>query len=294
MTLETVDTDQLRDRIGRFGVWRNNRVLDPSLGTRLEALGFGALWIGGTPGPDLEIPRRVLEATETLTVATGIVSIWSAPPETVAAAYHRLAADFPGRFVLGLGVSHPEHLAAERAAEAARPYEAMVAYLDGLDAAGVPEQDRMIAALGPRMVRLAGERSAGAHPYLVTPTHSRESRGLLGPSPVLAPEQRVVLHADPEEARAIARESIRNPYLGLSNYRASLSRLGFSRQELDGASDRLVDALSGRGSAEQAAARLVEHLDAGADHVAVQLLTATGEDPIPGYEALARALGLTR
>ncbi|HEY4224585.1 MAG TPA: LLM class F420-dependent oxidoreductase [Pseudolysinimonas sp.] len=275
-----------RSRLGRFGVWRSNRIADPSVAPVLEGLGFGALWMGGAPG-DLRSAEAALEATSTLVVATGIVNIWEDPPESVSAAFHRVSEAHPGRFLLGIGVGHPE----QAGAGAARPFEALVRYLDVLDAEGVPAADRVIAALGPRMLRLSGERAAGAHPYLVTPGHTHDARALLGPGPLLAPEQRVVMLADPDQARVIGRPTVQTPYLGFTNYRNNLLRLGYAERELDdGGSDRLIDDLVASGDSATIAGRLGAHLDAGADHIAVQLV---GTPPrTDEYAELAAALGL--
>ena len=281
------ESESWQSRLGRFGIWRTSRTLEPTLAPNLEELGFGALWIGGAPG-GLRLAEEALAATKTLVVATGIVNIWTDPARAVAAAFHRVSGAHPRRFLLGIGVGHPERVGA--AAE--RPFEALVRYLDELDAEGVPAADRVIAALGPRMLRLASERAAGAHPYLVTPAHTREARALLGPHAVLAPEQRVVLRADPAEARTVGRPTVQTPYLGFVNYRNSLLRLGYDEGDLDGGgSDRLIDDLVVSGNPATIARRLGTHLTAGADHVAVQLLGdgLTHAD----YAELADALSLT-
>jgi len=157
----------------------------------------------------------------------------------------------------------------------------------------VPEANLVLAALGPRVLRLAAQRTAGAHPYLVTPAYTRQARAILGAGPLLAPEHKVVLDTSPERARAIGRQRVQTPYLGLVNYTSNLRRLGWSDEDLSGGgSDALIDALVAHGSAGQVAARLTEHLDAGADHVSVQLLTPAGADPRDGYRQLAQALAL--
>ncbi len=277
-----------RARLGSFGVWESGRTLDEAIAPELERLGFGALWIGGAPG-DLERVERLLDATTTLVIATGIVNIWTVSPEDLGQAYARVAARHPGRLLLGVGPGHPE-----RNAEAARPYPAMIAFLDGLDAAAVPVGERVLAALGPRMLRLSAERSAGAHPYLVTPEHSRIARAELGPEPLLAPEQRFVLRTDAAEARAIGRPSVHTPYLGLTNYRANLLRLGYAGSELDdGGSDRLIDELVLSGTPADVITGARKHLAAGADHVALHLIPGDGDDVLAGYAAVAAAAGLT-
>jgi probable F420-dependent oxidoreductase len=203
----------------------------------------------------------------------------------VAASYHRITARHPGRFLLGLGIGHPE-----ATTQYQRPYAKLVSYLDELDELEVPAEGRALAALGPRVLRLAADRSAGAHPYLVTPEHTREARQILGPGPLLAPEQKVVLDTDPERARALGRPRVQNPYLGLTNYVSNLRRLGWADADLaDGGSDALIDALVVHGDAETLGRGVTAHLDAGADHVAVQFLES---DPLPALRALAASLDL--
>lgn len=271
--------------LGSFGVWRSAAVLTPELATHLERLGFGAIWIGGSPGGDLALAESLLAATEKITIATGIVNIWTSDALDVAVSYHRLDERYPGRFLLGIGTGHPERVGAK----AARPYGAMVEYLDTLDLERVPVERRVLAALGPRMLELARDRSAGAHPYLVTPAHTAVARETLGQGPLLAPEQRVVLRETREDARGLGRPGVQNPYLGLVNYRANLRRLGYSDAELEGGgSDRLVDDLVVSGDDGQILDRLRAHLDAGADHVAIQLITAPDDDVFEAFAHLGR------
>jgi probable F420-dependent oxidoreductase len=281
-------TATLRDRIGQFGVWRTATDVTPELATELDRLGFGTLWLGTSPAGDLIQAEQLLDATSTLTVGTSIVNMWQDDAPTVASSFRRLAGRHPGRFVLGVGAGHREASQAYQ-----RPYETLAGYVDTLTQDGVPRDDLMLAALGPRVLRLAGERAAGALPYLVTPEHTRQAREILGPGPVLGPEHKVVVDTDTERARARARARVRNPYLGLVNYTSNLRRLGWSDADTGGGgSDALIDALVAQGSADRVAARLREHLAAGADHVALQLLTEPGADPVPGYRDLARALSL--
>ncbi len=275
--------------LGPFGVWESGRTFDPALAPELERLGYPVLWLGSQPG-DLEVVEQILDATEHLIVATGIVSILTVQPRTLAESYHRVVEAHPGRLLLGVGVGHPESVPGLEW----KPFTALSAFLDGLDAGGVPVTERLLAALGPRVLKLSAERSAGAHPYLVTPEHTREARGILGDAPLLAPEQRVVLRTDPAEARAIGRPTVEKPYLGLRNYRESLRRLGYTSSDLeDGGSDRLIDDLVVSGDAEAVVAGLRRHLDAGADHVAVHLLPGEGDDLLAGYAAIAEAAGLS-
>ena len=276
----------LRGRLGRFGVWRRAADVTPDLARELERLGYGTVWLGGSPAADLRLVDDLLDATTTLTVATGIVNVWGSDPHEVARSYARIADRHPGRFVLGVGVGHPEATAEYRS-----PFETLAGYVDTLLADGVPAGELVLAALGPRVLRLAAERTAGAHPYLVTPEHTRGARELLGAGPVLAPEQKVVLETDPERARAIGRPPVATPYLGLRNYTSNLRRLGWSDADLaDGGSDALIDALVAHGDAARVAAQLAGHWDAGADHVAVQLLTAPDADLTAQYAQLAAAL----
>jgi probable F420-dependent oxidoreductase len=268
--------------LGRIGIWQ--RVdLTAELAVEVERLGYGAIWIGGSPDGGLEIVDTLLDATERIVVATGIVNMWKDDAATVAASYHRITERHPDRFLLGVGIGHPEATKEYR-----KPYDTIVGYLDELDAAGVPEAGRALAALGPRVLKLAAERTAGAHPYLTTPEHTREARAIMGPDALLAPEQKVVLETDPDRARAIGRPAVAMPYLGLRNYVSNLLRTGWTEEDVaDGGSDRLVDALALHGDAETVARGVTAHLEAGADHVCVQVL---GGDPLGGYRALADVL----
>jgi probable F420-dependent oxidoreductase len=281
-------TERARDHLGRFGIWRSAATVTPELAAGLERLGFGTLWLGSSPGGDLAQVEQLIDATTTLTLATGIVNMWKDDAQTVAASFARIEARHPGRFLLGVGAGHRE-----ATQEYARPYDTLVRYVDVLLGDGVPADSLVLAALGPRVLRLAGERTGGAHPYLVPPEHTRWAREVLGDGPLLAPEQKVVLEADPQRAREIGRERVRNPYLGLVNYTSNLRRFGWGDADLGGGgSDALIDALVAHGSADQVAAGLNQHFQAGADHVSVQLLTAPGADVMTGYRDLAAALQL--
>ncbi|MFD4604440.1 LLM class F420-dependent oxidoreductase [Streptomyces sp. NPDC058464] len=272
--------------LGAVGVWRHGKT-EPGLAAELERLGYGTLWLGGVNDPDLTEAEQLLDATENLVVATGIVNIWSHPADRVARSYRRIAERHPDRFFLGIGAGHPE-----ATKEFVRPYEALNDYLDVLDAGGVPVARRALAALGPRVLRLARDRTAAAHPYLVTAEHTRGARDVLGTGPLLAPEQKVVLETDPAKARAIGDATL-GFYLGLTNYVGNLRRLGFDDADFaDGGSDRLFDALIVHGDTARVAKGVRAHLDAGADHVALQVLHPDGTDPLPAYRALAGALGL--
>jgi probable F420-dependent oxidoreductase len=279
---------QWQERLGRFGVWRGAWQTTPDIAAKLEQLGYGALWLGGSPDGDLVIVDELLDATSGLTVGTSIVNIWKDDPVVVAESFRRIEAGHPGRFILGVGAGHPE-----ATQQYASPYAALQTYVDRLLEHDVPAQSLVLAALGPKVLRLAATRTAGAIPYLVPPEHTRLARELLGPGPLLAPEHKVVADADPERARALGSARVRNPYLGLVNYTSNLRRLGFTDNDLAGnGSARLIDALVAHGTGEQIAEQLTAHLDAGADHVCVQLLTEADADPMPGYEAVAAALVL--
>jgi probable F420-dependent oxidoreductase len=277
-----------RERIGRFGVWRGTGQVTPELAASLDDLGFGALWLGGSPGGDLAVVDDLLDATTTLVVATGVVNMWQSDPHDIAAAFARIDARHPGRFLLGVGAGHRE-----ATSQYARPYETLASYVDTLLADGVPGGDMVLAALGPRVLRLAADKTAGAHPYLVTPDYTRQAREILGAAPLMATEHKVVIEADPRVARAIGRPRVERPYLGLVNYTSNLRRLGWTDADLaDGGSDALIDALVAHGDAAHVAERLTEHITAGADHVCAQLLGPAGADPMDDYRQLAAALNL--
>jgi probable F420-dependent oxidoreductase len=275
--------------LGRFGVFGHARLLTAERAKTLESLGYGTVWQGGSPPADLAHAEALLDATSTLNVATGIVNVWTADAAEVARSYHRIEAAHPGRFLLGIGVGHPEAVATYHS-----PYQTLVGYLDVLDAEGVPAERRILAALGPRVLRLAAARSAGAHPYLVTPEHTRQAREILGAGKLLAPEQRLVLEADPARARAAGRPTVVSPYLGLTNYTTNLQRLGFTADDVAGeGSDRLIDALVVSGDDAAVRRRLEEHFQAGADHVALQLIGQPGADLDAGFRQLAGLLALS-
>ncbi|MEW5812928.1 MAG: LLM class F420-dependent oxidoreductase [Actinomycetota bacterium] len=270
--------------LGRFGSF--GRGVSPAQAAEIEALGFGAIWVGGSPPAELDWVEPLLDATTTLQVATGIVNIWTAAPGPVSESFHRIQAAHPDRFVLGIGVGHPEAHQAYR-----KPIDALTEYLDKLDEYGVPRGRRVVAALGPKVLQLSADRSAGAHPYLTTPEHTARARELIGPEALLAPEHKVVMTTDAEQARAVGREAL-EIYLNLTNYLNNWKRLGFSDQDVaKPGSDRLVDAVVAYGTPDQIAARLTEHLDAGADHVPVQVLTSP-DKLVGALTELADPLGL--
>lgn len=265
--------------IGPIGIWGGAPAWEKApdaaeAAAELGELGYGALWLGRSEG-DLGIHRALIEASERLVLATGIVNIWTNEPSTVAASYTALERDHPGRILVGLGSSHKPLVEATTGQTYEKPLTRLASYLDELDAdvETVPKGRRVLAALGPKALKLSAERSAGAHPYLVTPAHTRAAREILGPDALLAPEVTVVLEPDPDRGRALGREML-SIYLGLPNYTNNFRREGFSDDDIaDGGSDRLVDALVAHGDAEAIAARVREHHEAGADHVALQIVT---------------------
>jgi probable F420-dependent oxidoreductase len=269
--------------LGRIGVWRRHQP-GPGIVPELEALGYGTLWLGSSPS--LADARTYLEASEEITIATGILNIWQHEPADVAREHLELAGAYPGSFLLGIGVGHPE-----ATSDYTRPLSAMRAFFDGLDADDrpVPRDERIAAALGPKMLDLAAERSLGTHPYFTTPEHTRFARERVGPDALVAPELAVVVETDAERAREDAR-AYAATYLGLSNYTSNLLRFGFTEADIsDGGSDRLIDAVIPHGSAEQIAEVVQAHFDAGADHVCLQPL-GHGPAPVDDYRALAEVL----
>jgi probable F420-dependent oxidoreductase len=275
---------EIKDQVGRYGVWHSSRTATPDFAAGVERAGYGALWLGSA-AEDLTGAEAALDATSTLVVATGIVNVWQTDATSLAAAYRRVAGRFGDRFVLGVGTGHREAFQ-----QYAKPYETLSGFVDTLLANGVPADRLVLAALGPKVLRLAADRTAGAHPYLVPVEHTRRARAEIGAAPLLAPEHKVVLDPDPERARELGRGTVVNPYLGLVNYTNNLRRLGFTDDDLAGrGSDRLIDAVVAHGTADAIAAQLAGHLEAGADHVPVQML---GADPLADLVALAPALGL--
>lgn len=279
--------------LGRYGVWWSGSWRPPderdlNVAGELEALGFGTLWSSG--GFEAGLAGRfgrLLEATEQVVVASGIVSIFAGAPDVVGPAALALDLEYEGRFLLGLGASHSAIVP-----DYTRPYSKMVAYLDALDAnhPPVPTERRVLAALRPRMLELAATRAAGAHPYFVPAEHTAHATAILGRGPLLAPEVAVVLERDPASARALAREYA-SIYLGLPNYTGNLRTFGFGDDDLGGGgSDRLIDAVIPWGDAESLAGRLREHLQAGADHVCIQVVAAHHDFPLAEYAELAGAL----
>ncbi|MET0241704.1 MAG: TIGR03620 family F420-dependent LLM class oxidoreductase [Sphingobium sp.] len=282
--------------IGRIGIWSMEaRFGDPAQAAdavaELDELGYGALWVPGGMGGDLTGDLdRLLAASSRITIASGILNIWKHDAADVANWWKALPEDHRSRVLLGLGVSH-SHIVGDDYAKQ-KPLAAMRAYLDALNAEDMPGEALCLAALGPKMLLLARDRTAGVHPYLVTPEHSAIARRAVGPDRLVAPEQGVVLETDPDKARALARTAL-DHYRGYPNYRNSWTRLGFSKAEIDAMSDRLVDALFAWGDMAAIAARVNAHLEAGADHVCIQVITGAGtnvEAARPAWRELAAAL----
>jgi probable F420-dependent oxidoreductase len=265
--------------LGRLGVWRR-RQDGPGVVGELESLGYGSVWIGSSPS--VEEARPWLEAAGSIVVATGILNVWQHEPADVVAAHAEVTRDFPGRFLLGIGVGHPE-----ATSDYTRPLTAMRRFFDGLE--GVPRDELVAAALGPKMLDLAAERSLGTHPYFTTPEHTGFARERIGPGKLVAPELAVVVEEDAARAREVARRYAAT-YLGLTNYTSNLLRFGFTEADIaDGGSDRLIDAVIPHGSAESVAEAVAAHFEAGADHVCVQPL-GQPPDSVEHYRALARVL----
>ncbi|UFR04273.1 LLM class F420-dependent oxidoreductase [Streptomyces sp. Go40/10] len=274
-----------KETVGRYGIWSHElRSEDPDRrgelaegAAELEELGFGAVWLGGSSTLDHAVP--LIGATRRIVVGTSIQNIWQRDAATTAAGFLEVETAHPGRFVLGLGVSHGPLVQGYR-----RPYSAMVGYLDELDKAGVPADRRVLAALGPRMLGLAGDRAAGAVPYLVTPEHTARAREILGEQPLLAPEFKVILESDPARARETARAYLAR-YLQLPNYTDNFLRLGFTETDIaDGGSDRLIDAVFAWGDETRIRERITAFHEAGADHVALQVVNGGTGDTLPREE----------
>lgn len=286
--------------LGRIGIWsrqlryNEDRGATAEAAAELEELGYAALFIPDIGGDVLGAAEHLLSATRRVPVVTGILNIWMHDPATVAGGRWRIESRWPGRFALGLGSSHAPIVDADRPGRYRRPLSTMRAYLDALDTVQhpVPVEGRLLAALGPRMLELARDRAAGAHPYLVPPEHTRAARDILGPDRVLAPELAVLLEPERARARERARRFVAD-YLQLPNYFDNLVRLGYSRDDLSGAgSDRLVDDLVAYGDERAIAERVAAHHEAGADHVCIHVIgTGPGEElPLEQWRRLAPAL----
>lgn len=292
--------------LGTYGIWTATLDMQPAglareYAAEVEELGFGTLWIPETVLREVFLEAAMLlEGTETLKVATGIANRYARDPMTTNAAMQTLNEAYPGRFLLGLGVSHDHLVSKLRKHDYSKPYSGMVEYLDAMDEAlylapkGEPEAQMVLAALGPKMLELAGTRTAGAHTYFVPPEHTASAREIMGAQPLLAVEQMVVLGDDPATARETARAHM-SVYLRAPNYAKNLMRLGFSEEEIttDGGTDRLVDAIVAWGGVDRAVERARAHLEAGADHVCIQVLEPDmAAVPHQGWRDLSAALGL--
>jgi len=296
------DSDSRVD-VGRYGIWTFQLDLVPAAASQeaaaeIEELGFGAVWVPEAVGREAFTSAGLLLAgTSSLTVATGIASIWARDPMAASGAHKTLSEAYPGRFLLGLGVSHQPMVDHVRGHHYDKPLTAMSRYLDAMDASvfmaaepTVPPR-RVLAALQPKMLRLAAERADGAHPYFVPPEHTAVARAELGDGPLLAVEQAVVFETDPGRARDVARTHTAI-YTGLPNYANNLKRFGFVEEDFAGAgSDRLVDAIVAWGTMDDVVARINAHHDAGADHVCIQVIAADGRSvPVEAWRQLADAL----
>ena len=289
-------------KIGRVGIWTHALESQPAtrlreIAAEVEALGYGALWFPEAYGREsFTQAALLLAATRTMPIATGITNMWGRDAMTAAAAQRTLSEAFPDRFLLGLGVSHAPIVEAMRGHRYERPLSAMRAYLDAMDQApsmapAPSSTTRVIAALAPKMLALAAERADGTHPYFVPVEHTAYARQILGPRPLLAPEQAVVWETDPTAARGIARAHMAM-YLALPNYVNNLRRLGWRDDDLaNGGSDRLVDALVAWGDVAAIVRRVGDHHAAGADHVCIQVLGADPTAvPLEAWRTLAPAL----
>jgi probable F420-dependent oxidoreductase len=288
--------------LGRIGIWYGGIDALPTPEAQraaqvVEELGFGALWVAEAVGRDPFVSSGILlSATRELKLATGIANIYARDPMTMVAGQKTLAEAYPGRFLLGLGVSHAHLVSNVRKHDYSKPYSYMVEYLDRMDTAlfmakgPVDDGGRLLAALGPKMLELSATKANGAHPYFTTPEHTATAREVMGADALLAPEQMVVLETDPSEGRRIARQGM-SVYLRAPNYLNNLRRLGFDDSDFtDGGSDRLVDAIVAWGTEEQIAARVAQHHAAGADHVCVQVLQDGAAMPEAQWRRLAPAL----
>jgi probable F420-dependent oxidoreductase len=269
--------------LGLLGAHLREHEVNPQAAAEVERAGYGTLWLDASPPADLALAEQLLDATTRLAVGTSVVNVWTADAETVAASYHRIEAKHPGRFLLGVGIGHREvHT------EYASPYDTLVSYLDQLARADVPAGRTVVAALGPRMLRLARDRTAGTIPCMVPAEHTRRARSILGAGKLLLPGHFALAEPDIGRARAVARSAPPGTALKVSNYANNLRRLGFTEDDLAGAgSDRLIDALVAHGDQATVATRLLAHRAAGADHVGVYPLD---DDPIATLVAVAEAV----
>ncbi len=290
--------------LGPVGLWTFTLDLRPAdevrdLVPEIEAMGWGCVWIPEAVNRDAMVNSALLlSASTTLKIGTGIASIWGRDAMTTAAALHSLSEAWPGRFVLGLGVSHQPMVDGLRGQDYTKPFSKMRDYLAAMEGAlymspRIEDEHVVLAALGPKMLDLAATAADGAHPYFVPVEHTAFAREHLGPDALLAPEQACVLSTDPEEARRVARGHMAT-YLGLPNYTNNLRRFGWGDEDLaDGGSDALVDAIVVWGDEQAIVDRVTAHHDRGADHVALQVLSLDGMSvPMDHWRRLADALAL--
>ncbi len=279
-------TDELRRTLGPLGIWMRPPAaigVEPeSYARKIEAAGFTSVWYPAMNSPaDLAAVEVALAATERLVLGTGIASVWTWQPADLAAAANRLHGQYPGRFILGLGVSHAPQVEAV-GQEYVKPYTKMVRFLDEMPATDAPV---ILAALGPKMLELARVRAAGAHPYFTPPEHTASARQALGPEPLLIPE--VAVSLTPGDRGAVQARQYAEHYLGLPNYTRNLRRFGYTDADIDGGgSDRLMSDVVPHGP-EESLARITGHLDAGGDHVLVQLVGEHGRFAPGDLKALA-------
>jgi len=290
--------------LGPVGLWTFTLDLRPAAEVRdlvpeIEAMGWGCVWIPEAVNRDAMVNSALLlSASSTLKIGTGIASIWGRDAMTTAASLHSLSEAFPGRFVLGLGVSHQPMVDGLRGQDYTKPFSKMRDYLAAMAGAlymspRIEDEHVVLAALGPKMLELAASAADGAHPYFVPVEHTAFAREHLGPDALLAPEQACVLSTDPEEARRVARGHMAT-YLGLPNYTNNLRRFGWGDDDLaDGGSDALVDAIVAWGDEQAIVDRVAAHHERGADHVALQVLPIDGTSvPMDHWRRLAAALNL--
>ncbi|WP_410675238.1 TIGR03620 family F420-dependent LLM class oxidoreductase [Amycolatopsis sp. cmx-4-68] len=269
--------------LGLLGAHLREHQVNPAAAVEAERAGYGTLWLDASPPADLALVEELLDATTRLVVGTSVVNVWTADADTVAASYHRVEARHPGRFLLGVGIGHREvHT------EYASPYDTLMSYLDKLAAEGVPADRTVVAALGPKMLRLARDCTAGTVPCMVPAEHTRRARSILGAGKLLLPGHFALPEPDAERARAIARSAPPGTALAVTNYANNLRRLGYTDDDLAHAgSDRLIDALVAHGNPATVATKLLAHRDAGADHIGVYPL---GDDPVATLLSVAEAV----
>jgi probable F420-dependent oxidoreductase len=282
--------------MGKLGVWSmelrfGEREGADKMARDLEDMGYGALWVpGGFDDKVLEDVSHLLSVTQKAVIATGILNLWKYEPAQVADWFAGLSAEHKARTMIGIGISHSALIGADYS----RPLANTRKFLEGLEAAGMAMDNTSLAALGPKMVALSGEKTAGAHPYLVDPEHSRQARAILGPGKLLAPEQGVAFGASIAEARKTAATGI-SFYKDLPNYRNNWLRLGYTDEEIASDADRFIDGIVACGDAAAMAARVREHWQAGADHVCVQIISAEGDNDFATltgrFRQIAEALG---